>query len=207
MLERVSRNGRGGCSAGRRSSCRREAAHGRARRGGLPPRGRGEPHLHLRQRAWPASPWPTPPSTSSGPRGGERAPRAAAVAGGAGGRVFQRAHEPHRAGAGHRRARAAALPRRTGKVRFQAVAQDRFFVTATRGRPQITAAAVLAGRAEVDRRVPITAGRPTRWKTACRRVRQPASPTPVRRMSVPPETLRPSGRGFPGRRPLPASSA
>ena len=83
----------------------------------------------------------------SGPRGGERTPRAAAVAE-ALEDVFSRAQSltAQALGTGGR----VLLPCvADGKVRFQAVGQDRFFVTATRG-GQITAATVLAGRAEVD---------------------------------------------------------
>ena len=83
----------------------------------------------------------------SGPRGGERTPRAAAVAE-ALEDVFSRAQSltAQALGTGGR----VLLPCVAGgKVRFQAVGQDRFFVTATRG-GQITAATVLAGRTEVD---------------------------------------------------------
>ena len=83
----------------------------------------------------------------SGPRGGERTPRAAAVAE-ALEDVFSRAQSltAQALGTGGR----VLLPCvADGKVRFQAVGQDRFFVTATRG-GRITAATVLAGRAEVD---------------------------------------------------------
>ena len=83
----------------------------------------------------------------SGPRGGERTPRAAAVAE-ALEDVFSRAQSltAQALGTGGR----VLLPCvADGKVRFQAVGQDRFFVTATRG-GQITAATVLAGRTEVD---------------------------------------------------------
>ena len=83
----------------------------------------------------------------SGPQGGERTPRAAAVAE-ALEDVFSRAQSltAQALGTGGR----VLLPCvADGKVRFQAVGQDRFFVTATRG-GRITAATVLAGRAEVD---------------------------------------------------------
>ena len=83
----------------------------------------------------------------SGPRGGETHAARGGGGGGSGGRIFPGA-EPHAQalGTGGR----VLLPCVAGgKVRFQAVGQDRFFVTATRG-GRITAATVLAGRAEVD---------------------------------------------------------
>ena len=83
----------------------------------------------------------------SGPRGGERTPRAAAVA-----EALETCFPARRASPRRRWARAGACccpAWRTARCAFEAVGQDRFFVTATRG-GRITAATVLAGRAEVD---------------------------------------------------------
>ena len=83
------------------------SGHGRARRGGLPPRGRGEPHLHIRLAAGEHRHVRRRPQYLRA--AGRRAHAArGGGGGGSGGRIFSRA-EPHRAGAGHGRARAAAL--------------------------------------------------------------------------------------------------
>ncbi len=112
--------------------------------------------------------------------------------------VFQRAHKltAQALGSGGR----VLLPYLCGgQVRFEAVAQDRFFITGTDG-GRITSAAVLADRAE-QADASITAGRITRWKTACSACAA-ASPTPAgARWRWAPC---PSGRTFPGKRPLPA---
>ena len=100
----------------------------------------------------------------SGPRGGERTPRAAAVAE-ALEDVFSRAQSltAQALGTGGR----VLLPCvADGKVRFQAVGQDRFFVTATRGGRSPPPRCWRGGPRWTG--IPITAGRPTRWKTACR---------------------------------------